>query len=66
MPGAYSVCRIAFEEDSDAAIYTTIKYGFDKPEHAFEAIPEIASAEEIPADELVVIQFIDPPETDWK
>ncbi len=57
IPGSYSVCRIV-EEDSDAAIYTTVKHGFDKREQAFEAIPEIALEQDIPADELVVIRFI--------
>ena len=64
--GTYSLCRISFEDNSDAAIYTTIKYGFDTREQAFAAIPEIANAEKIPEAELVVIRFIDRPREGWK
>ncbi len=59
IPGEYSVCRIAFDKDADAAIYTTIQYGFDTPEQAFDAIPGIARDENIPEDELVVIRFVE-------
>ena len=59
IPGEYSVCRIAFEEDSDAATYSTIQYGFDTAEQAFGAIPGIARDENIPEDELVVIRFVE-------
>ena len=59
LPGPYSVCRIAFPAASDAAIYTTVKYGYDSAEHAFKEIPELAKEEGIPIDDLVVIKFID-------
>jgi hypothetical protein len=58
IPRPYSVCRISFRPDSDAAIYTTIRSGYDSAEEAFEDIPAIAREEEIPEEELVVIQFM--------
>ena len=58
IPGPYSVCRISFPQDSDAAIYTTIKYGYDSAEDAAEDIPELARAENIPTEDLVVIKWV--------
>ena len=59
IPGPFSVCRISFPEDSDAPIYTTIRYGYDSATDAFDDIPEVAEQEDIPVEELVVIQFIE-------
>ena len=60
IPGPYSVCRVSFpEEDSDATRYDTVKYGYDTAEHAFSEIPELAEEEGIPAEDLVVIKFIE-------
>jgi len=56
IPGPYSVCKISFpEEDSDAATYVTIKYGYDTAEGAFEDISKLAEEEGIPVEDLVVI-----------
>ncbi len=43
----------------DAAIYTTIRFGYDSAKDAFDDIPEVAESENISAKELVVIQFIE-------
>lgn len=59
IPGPYSVCKISFPPDSDAAIYETIKYGYDTPADAFSDIPALSQEEGIPAEDLVVIRFID-------
>ena len=59
IPGPYSVCQISFPPESDAAIYTTIRSGYDSAEEAFKDIPVIAREEGIPEEELVVIRFVD-------
>ena len=60
IPGPYSICRISFpDEHSDAATYETIKYGYDTAEDAFADIPAVAEEEQIPAQDLVVIKFVD-------
>ncbi|MBA7495685.1 hypothetical protein ES702_06274 [subsurface metagenome] len=58
IPGPFSICRISFPEDSDTPIYTTICYGYDSAEEAFDDISEVVDQEDIPVEELVVIQFI--------
>ena len=43
----------------DAAIYTTLRFGYDSDKDSFDDIPEVAESENISAKELVVIQFIE-------
>lgn len=60
IPGPYSICRISFpDEDSNAATYETIKYGYDRADDAFAELREVAEEEGLPPDEMVVIKFID-------
>ena len=59
IPGPYSICRTSFPPESDAAIFTTIRSGYDSADEAFADIPVIAREEGIPEEELVVIRFVD-------
>jgi len=60
IPGPYSICRISFpDEDSDSATYETIKYGYDTASEAFRDIPTVAQEEDVPAEDLVVIKFVE-------
>ena len=59
IPGPYSICHISMPEDSDAAIYTTLLYGYDTAEDAYKKLEQVAADNDVPAEDCCVIRFID-------
>jgi hypothetical protein len=64
IPGPYSLCKMDFASDSDAAIYHTVNFGYDSARQAFAARADVSAGSGIPVDDLVVIRFVDPEEAD--
>jgi hypothetical protein len=60
LSGSFSICRIEFQEGSDALNYTTVKWGYDTAEKALTDLQSIAKKEGIPIEELVVVETIFP------
>jgi hypothetical protein len=56
----FSICCIQFRTDSDGLDYSTIAFGYDTVEKAFNDLQSIAQREGLTADELVVVQIICP------
>ena len=64
IPGPYSICHVTFPEDNDSPCYRAVSWGYDTAGSAFSKREKIAKEESIPVDELAVIRFIDPEESD--
>lgn len=60
IPGPYSLCHVTFPAaDSDAAIYRTLRYGYDTASSALQARETVAREFSVPEDEVVVLRVID-------
>jgi hypothetical protein len=60
IPGPYSLCHATFPAaDSDAAIYRTLRYGYDTAGNAFHVRAIVAREFSVPEDEIVVLRVID-------
>jgi hypothetical protein len=58
--GAFSICRIEYQEDGDGLNYFTVQWGFDTAEKALAGLQSMAKAEGISPDEWVVVETIFP------
>ena len=60
IPGPYSVAIASFEDpDSDGMTLKTLLYGYDTPESAHAAIPDLAKENNCKEDDLCVYQIIE-------
>jgi hypothetical protein len=65
IPGPYSLCHVTFPDpNSDCATYTTLRYGFDTANEALSALEVVAGEKGVPSDEVAVIRYVDPEESD--
>ena len=63
-PGPFSICKVDFPEDSDAAIYATLKHGYDTARQAFDDITVVGKESGVSDNDLAVIRFVDLSEAD--
>lgn len=59
IPGPYAICHIDFPENSDAAIFKTLRFGYDSAEAAYRELEKVATEKKLDVSECGVIREID-------
>ena len=59
IPGPYGICHVTFSNDSDAAIYRTLRFGFSSATSAQEDLADVAAEFGVAWQECAVIRQID-------
>lgn len=56
--GPYAVCHVTFPDESDAAIYRTLRFGFESATSAQDALADVAAESGVAWQECAVIRHI--------
>lgn len=59
IPGPYAICKTDMVDGGDGLIYTTLMWGYDTAQQAYEELASVAQEAGVSADVCAVIRHVD-------